>query len=120
MLERAFDAGVPFAWVTADEAYGQAAYLRDWLEHRDAAYVLALRRKDTMTTSEGVCGRAELIAALPARFWRARLDLVTLAPTTPIPSPPPPLPTTRPPTMSAVAVLTVKTRPSPTTKTHTP
>jgi hypothetical protein len=26
------DAGAPFAWVTADEAYGQAKYLRVWLE----------------------------------------------------------------------------------------
>jgi SRSO17 transposase len=28
MLARAFEAGVPFAWVTADEAYGQVKYLR--------------------------------------------------------------------------------------------
>jgi SRSO17 transposase len=34
MLERAMDAGVPFSWVTADEAYGQVKYLRVWLEER--------------------------------------------------------------------------------------
>ncbi|MFF8024399.1 hypothetical protein ACFZDJ_25495 [Streptomyces sp. NPDC007896] len=28
MLQRAIEAGVPLAWVTADEAYGQAKYLR--------------------------------------------------------------------------------------------
>jgi SRSO17 transposase len=39
MPARALDAGVPFGLVTADEAYGQAKYLRLWLENRDAAYV---------------------------------------------------------------------------------
>src|SRR5689334_19746370 len=32
MLARAFAAKVPFAWITADEAYGQVKYLRLWLE----------------------------------------------------------------------------------------
>jgi SRSO17 transposase len=40
MLARAFAAGVPFAWVTADEAYGQVKYLRVWLETHDAAHVV--------------------------------------------------------------------------------
>jgi SRSO17 transposase len=35
MVSRAIDAGVPFAWFTADEAYGQAGWLRSWLEERD-------------------------------------------------------------------------------------
>jgi SRSO17 transposase len=71
MLARAFDAGVPFAWVTADEAYGQAPYLRDWLEDHDAAYVLATRCTDTVTSVEGATARMdELIAGLPARAWR--------------------------------------------------
>src|SRR5690606_13431707 len=43
MLARALRAGVPFAWFTADEAYGQVKYLRVWLEERDVAYVLATR-----------------------------------------------------------------------------
>src|SRR5271169_1969994 len=34
MIARAIDAGVPFAWVAADEAYGQNTPLRDWLEER--------------------------------------------------------------------------------------
>jgi SRSO17 transposase len=71
MLERAVAAGVPFAWVTADEAYGQVKYLRVWLEQRDISYVLATRRNDDMLTVAGCTGRAdELIAALPARNWR--------------------------------------------------
>src|SRR5436305_2735604 len=30
MVQRAVDAGVPLAWFTADEIYGQAKYLRSW------------------------------------------------------------------------------------------
>lgn len=71
MLERAFAAGVPFSWVTGDEAYGQAPYLRDWLEAQDAAYVLATKRNDTLTTSSGDKQRAdELVTALAPGSWR--------------------------------------------------
>jgi SRSO17 transposase len=71
MLARAFAAGVPFAWVTADEAYGQVKYLRCWLEEHDAAHVLSTRRNDTLITTDGRQVRAEeRVAALPARAWR--------------------------------------------------
>jgi SRSO17 transposase len=71
MLARAFAAEVPFAWVTADEAYGQVKYLRVWLEDQDAAYVLATKVNDILTTTDGAEGRAdELIEQLPARAWR--------------------------------------------------
>jgi SRSO17 transposase len=72
MLQRAFDAGVPFGWVTADEAYGQVKYLRVWLEEHDTAYVLATRRNDdAYNIDSGQAGRVdELVAALPARAWR--------------------------------------------------
>lgn len=71
MLQRAFAAGVPFAWVTADEAYGQVKYLRHWLEQHDAAHVLATKCNDTVITTAGGDARVdELIAALPARTWR--------------------------------------------------
>jgi SRSO17 transposase len=43
MLERALDAGVPTAWVTADEAYGGDPALRRWLEGRQVSYVLAVK-----------------------------------------------------------------------------
>lgn len=71
MLARLIDAAVPFGWVTADEAYGQATYLRVWLEQHRIAYVLATRRDD------GVPGREPLstmwvedLAELPAHRWR--------------------------------------------------
>jgi SRSO17 transposase len=53
MLARAIAAGVPFAWVTADEAYGQAPYVRAWLEEQDAWHVLATRCNDTVNTADG-------------------------------------------------------------------
>ncbi len=75
MLERAFAAKVPFSWVTADEAYGQVKYLRVWLEHHDAPYVLATKRNDTLITTGPSLGFAEqradaLIAGLDPRAWR--------------------------------------------------
>lgn len=41
MIERAATAGIPFGWVTADEAYGGNGPLRACLEERGIAYVLA-------------------------------------------------------------------------------
>jgi SRSO17 transposase len=71
MLERTLAAGVPFAWFTADEAYGQAGYLRDWLEDHDVFHVMATRRDDRFTTRAERTDRADtLIAGLPARAWQ--------------------------------------------------
>jgi len=67
MLQRALDAGVPFAWFTADEVYGQAKYLRRWLEDRDVAYVMAIRCSDTFPVSGAEQQTNALIAALAAR-----------------------------------------------------
>jgi SRSO17 transposase len=57
-LARAFAAGCAFSWVTGDEVYGQATYLRMWLAERNAAYVLATRGNDTVTTPRGTSGRS--------------------------------------------------------------
>jgi SRSO17 transposase len=70
LLARALDAGVPFSWFTADEVYGQAKYLRGWLEEQGVSYVIAIRRTDTFTTSEGERRAEVLIAALAARSWQ--------------------------------------------------
>ena len=53
MIGRAIAAGVPFAWFTADEAYGQAKWLQAWLEDRDVSYVMAIRCSDTLTMAGG-------------------------------------------------------------------
>jgi SRSO17 transposase len=70
MIARAAAAGVPFAWFTADETYGQAKWLQAWLEERDLWYVMAIRCSDTLTTSEGERRADHLIAAVPPRAWQ--------------------------------------------------
>jgi SRSO17 transposase len=70
MIARALDAGVPFAWFTADEIYGQAKYLRAWLEDHGVSYVMAIRRTDTFTMAAGEQRADALIAALGARSWQ--------------------------------------------------
>ncbi len=68
MLERTVAAGVPFGWFTADEAYGHAGYLRDWLEDHDVFYVMATRCDHQLTTRAERVDRADvLIAGFPAR-----------------------------------------------------
>jgi SRSO17 transposase len=70
MMARAVAAGVPFAWFTADETYGQAKWLQAWLEERDTWYVMAIRCSDTLTTAEGEQRADHLIAAVPPQAWQ--------------------------------------------------
>ena len=51
MLERALDAGVPAAWVTADEVYGGSPALRGWLEGRGVWHVLAVKCTEPLEVS---------------------------------------------------------------------
>jgi hypothetical protein len=69
MISRAIDARVPFAWFTADEAYGQAKYLRAWLVEQDVSHVVAIRCSDTFTTCAGEQRADALIAATACRAW---------------------------------------------------
>lgn len=52
MLARAFAAGVPARWVTADEVYGNDGALRRWLHAQERAYVLAVNRAHMLWSSE--------------------------------------------------------------------
>ena len=70
MIGQAIAAGVPFAWFTADETYGQAKFLQAWLERQDVSYVMAIRCSDTVTMPTGEQRADALIAALPARAWQ--------------------------------------------------
>ena len=70
MISRAIAAGVPFAWITADETYGQAKYLQAWLEEQDVCYVMAIRCSDTLTTSTGEQRADALIADVSGRAWQ--------------------------------------------------
>jgi SRSO17 transposase len=69
MLARAFAAGVPAAWVTGDEVYGNAGRLRGWLEAEQRAYVLAVSR-DHLVWSDGQQRVDALVAALPVGAWQ--------------------------------------------------
>ena len=46
MLERAFAAGVPHTWITADEVYGKDRRLRLWLEEQERSFVLAVSSQE--------------------------------------------------------------------------
>ncbi|XNR94864.1 IS701 family transposase [Streptomyces sp. R-74717] len=71
MLQRAIDARVPFAWVTADEAYGQVKHMRAWLEERHVAYVLATKVNDTVSTTGGTDAEVrDLVTAVPRQAWK--------------------------------------------------
>jgi SRSO17 transposase len=71
LLERALDAGVPAAWVTADEVYGQDPALRGWLEGRGMAHVLAIKSSEVLAVGDGPAklSAAQLAAAVPTEAW---------------------------------------------------
>jgi SRSO17 transposase len=71
MLERAFAAEVPAAWVAGDEVYGDASDLRRWLEAREASYVLAVSRSHMIWQVGQQQRAADLIAAVPPAAWVA-------------------------------------------------
>lgn len=71
MIEQALDAGVPFGWLTGDEAYGQVGKLRLWLESRGVAHVLAVPKSQMVISMELRQRRAHtVIADLPATAWQ--------------------------------------------------
>jgi SRSO17 transposase len=69
MLERAFAAGVPAAWVTGDEVYGSDGGLRRWLESKRRPYVLAVRANQYVWAGFRQSTAAALAKALPKRAW---------------------------------------------------
>jgi SRSO17 transposase len=73
MLERALEAGVPAAWVTADAVYGQDPALRGWLEGRRMAYVLAIKCSELLAVGDGPAKlrAAQLAASLAPEQWVA-------------------------------------------------
>lgn len=69
MLERAFAAGVPAAWVTGDEVYGSDGMLRRWLEEQGRPYVLAVRSNQPVWMGFEQVRVGALAATLPRRAW---------------------------------------------------
>ena len=69
MLERAFAAGVPAAWVAGDEVYGGDGELRRFLEHARRPYVLAARSNQSVWVGFRQLRVGALAASLPTRAW---------------------------------------------------
>ncbi len=72
MLGRALDAGVPAAWVTADEAYGKDGKFRAWLEQRRAGYVVAVPKSQAVAGGAGKSRADVLTAHAPGQAWKRR------------------------------------------------
>jgi SRSO17 transposase len=72
MLGRALDAGVPAAWVTADEAYGKDHKFRDWLEQRRIGYVVAVPANQAVSGDAGTSRADALAAHAPGQAWKRR------------------------------------------------
>lgn len=75
LVERALDAGVPAAWVAADEVYGNDSKFRRALEARDQPYVLTVRRDYPVSTwpPYGPPAQrtvAEVVAEVAAAEWQ--------------------------------------------------
>ena len=71
MLAAAVKAGVAFAWVTADEAYGVNSAFRQDLRERGISYVLAVSCRTRVDVAVGRRRVDTLVAALPAKAWQS-------------------------------------------------
>ncbi len=76
MLERAFAAGVPAAWVTGDEVYGRDRRLRIWLEEQERPFVLAVATNEPLWVpaerGPQQVAAAVIAAAPPPEAWMRR------------------------------------------------
>jgi SRSO17 transposase len=70
MIARTLDAGIPAAWVTGDEVYGQDPGLRADLEARRTGYVLAVACDHRVAVAAGKRRADELAACLPRSAWQ--------------------------------------------------
>lgn len=69
MLERTFAAGVELAWVAGDSVYGDHRPLRQWLEGRRQAYVLAVSGNEHVWYDQRQQAVSTILANLPAEGW---------------------------------------------------
>jgi SRSO17 transposase len=72
MLARALEAGIPAAWVAADEAYGQDHKFRTWCEQRRIGDVVAAPRSQTIPAGFGSSRADHAAAAAPEQAWKRR------------------------------------------------
>jgi SRSO17 transposase len=69
MLERTFAAGVELAWIAGDSVYGDHRPLRQWLEGRRQAYVLAVSSNEYVWHGQQYQAVSTILAGLPADGW---------------------------------------------------
>lgn len=69
MLERTFAAGVKLAFVAGDSVYGDHRPLRQWLEGRQQAYVLAVSSNEYVWHEQRQQTVSTLLAGLPTEGW---------------------------------------------------
>lgn len=73
MLEAQRKAGVPFAWFTADEEFGQNPALCAHLQETGTAYVMAVPKNTLCTDTAGTTATVDQFARrLPANAWQRR------------------------------------------------
>ena len=72
MLARVLDSGLPTAWVVGDSVYGHASALRQALEDREQAYVLAVPRHEKVAWGRGPVSIQALHATLAEADWQRR------------------------------------------------
>jgi SRSO17 transposase len=70
MVSRALDAGVPCAWVTGDSVYGSSSTLRQSLQTRRQAYVLALANDERLSWEQGRIRALTLAQRLSPTAWQ--------------------------------------------------
>ena len=66
MLEQARQAGIPFAWITADSVYGADHQIRRWAERHRRGYVLAVTSKQYLDQRPVT----SWIKRLPRKAWQ--------------------------------------------------
>jgi SRSO17 transposase len=70
MLDRAFAAGVPCAWVTGDSIYGGDRRLRLWLEQDKHWFVLGIAKNEALWCQHEQKRADEWAATLPDDAWQ--------------------------------------------------
>ena len=73
MIERTAAAGLPFAWFTADEEFGQNPGLRKFLEDEKIPYVMAIPKNTRITERDGQAEVIEgIVPELREHDWQRR------------------------------------------------
>jgi SRSO17 transposase len=73
VIRAARAAGVPFAWCTADEEFGQNPGLSDYLKTSRIPYLMAVPKSTPLTDTTGTTARYdELARRLPRNTWQRR------------------------------------------------